>query len=167
MGQIVKQVSEYTTKYIWYPGDKREWQRAAVAVAVGFGVFAVLLLLTRDLMVAVVGGTTTTAAVSGANVGRRDARALAGFPDLGDRAARRAAMGHTGKAAWRAVVQACYGAGAAVLIMNLPDSGMAADWLLPIVPAVVGGLARQAGMLYERLGVSVSTPGPAKAAAVE
>jgi hypothetical protein len=37
-----------------------------------------------------------------------------------------------------------------------------ADWVLPIVPAVVGALAHQTGMLYERLGATASTPGPAK-----
>ena len=161
MGTIVKQVSETTTKYIWYPGDKREWQRAAVAVGIGTAVFGLLMLLSGGLLLAVVASTSATAAVAGVNVGRRDARALAGFPDLGDRAARRAAMGHTGRAAWRAVVQACYGAGAAIAIINLPAGGVVADWLLPLVPAVVGGLARQAGMLHERLAVSVSTPGPA------
>ncbi|MFI5845531.1 hypothetical protein ACIA8K_38090 [Catenuloplanes sp. NPDC051500] len=162
MGQIVKQVSATTTKYYWYPGERKEWLRALLALGTGFGVFALLWLVTRDLLVAVVAGTSVAAAVTGSNFGRRDARALDGFPKLGDKAARRAAVGHTGRAAWRALAHGCGGAGAAVLIMNLPDRGLLADWILPVVPAVVGALGHQAGMLHVRLGVTVSTVGPAK-----
>lgn len=164
---MVKQVTENTVHYVWYPGDMREWRRAALALVAGVFVFGVGWLFARDLLPAVVFGTSATAAVTGVNFGRRDAQALTGFPDLSDRAARRAAMGHTGRAAWRALVQGCYAAGAAVLIVNLPATGVVANWLLPVVPAVIGTLARQAGMLHERLGVSASTAGPAKAAAAK
>ncbi len=160
---MVKQVTENTVHYVWYPGDMDQWRRAALSIAAGAAVFGVTWLLSRDLLAAVVFGTSATATVTGVNFGRRDAQALTGFPDLSDRAARRAAMGHTGRAAWRALVQGCYAAGAAVLIVNLPDTGVVANWLLPVVPAVIGTLARQAGMLHERLGVSASTAGPAKA----
>ncbi len=162
MGHIVRQVSEHTTRYIWYPGDKAEWRRAAVAVGSGALVFGLGMLVTRDVLVAVLLGTSVTAGVGGANYGRRDARALAGFADLDHRSARRAAVGHTGRAAWRALAQGCFGAGAAVLILHLPATGVLADWLLPLVPAVVGALARQGGMLWERLGASASIAGPAK-----
>jgi hypothetical protein len=162
MGHIVRQVSEHTTRYIWYPGDKAEWRRAALATGSGVLVFGLALLLTREMLVAVLLGTSVTAGVGGANYGRRDARALAGFANLTDRAARRAAVSHTGRAAWRAVAQGCFGAGAAVLILNLPPTGALADWFLPLVPAVVGALARQGGMLWDRLGVSASIAGPAK-----
>lgn len=173
MGRIVKQISEETTKYYWYPGDKREWMRAGVAFGVGAAAFALLMLATRDLLPALVAGTSATAALAGVNFGRRDARALSGFPDLGDKTARRAAVSQAGRAAWRALAHGFWGAGAAVLIVNLPDRGIVADWTLPIVPAVVGALARQAGMLYERLGASRSTsaaasaPEPASAAQSE
>lgn len=167
MGQIVKQVSEHTTVYYWYPGDKREWARAGLAVGVGAAGFAVVTLLGAAVLTAVVFGTSVTAALTGLNFGRRDARALAGFPDLGHRGARRgarrAAVEHTGRAAWRAMAQGFGGAAAAVLIINLPAGGFAADWFFPVVPAVVGELAHQEGMLYERLRVSASAPGPAKA----
>ncbi|HET9517722.1 MAG TPA: hypothetical protein VFO77_08365 [Actinoplanes sp.] len=163
MGHIVKQVSEHTTHYIWYPGDKAEWRRAGVALLAGLAVFAVTWLFARDLFTAVLLGTSVTAGFGGANYGRRDARALAGFANLDDRKVRRAAVGHTGRAAWRAVAQGCFGAGAAVLILNLPPHGVLADWVLPVVPAVVGALARQGGMLWERLGASASIAGPAKA----
>jgi hypothetical protein len=162
MGHIVKQVSEHTTRYIWYPGDKAEWRRAAIAMGSGVLVFGLTLLVADDLLVAVLLGTSVTAGVGGANYGRRDARALAGFANLNDKAARRAAVTHTGRAAWRAVAQGCFGAGAAVLILNLPPRGVLADWFLPLVPAVVGALARQGGMLWERLGASASIAGPAK-----
>lgn len=167
MGQIVKQISETTTRYYWYPGDKKEWIRAAVAVAVGAVAFGMVVVLTHSTLVAVVCGTSVTAAVAGVNFGRRDARALAGFPDLSEKAARRAAIAHTGRAAWRAVVHGVAGASAAVLIVNLPAGGVLADWLLPLVPATVGGLAHQAGMLYERTGHSsprASTLRPVRAA---
>ncbi|HYN95496.1 MAG TPA: hypothetical protein VES42_16740 [Pilimelia sp.] len=163
MGQIVKQVSDTTTKYIWYPGDKREWSRAAVAIGAGAAAFAGLVVVGAAVLTAMVLGTSVTAALTGTNFGRRDARALAGFPDLTERGARRAAVEHTGRAAWRAMAQGFGGAAAAVLILNLPDSGVVADWVLPIVPAVVGALAHQAGMFYERLNVGAVTPGPAKA----
>jgi hypothetical protein len=162
MGQMARQLSEHTTQYIWYPGEKAEWRRAAIALGSGVLVFGLALLLTRDVLFAVVAATSLTAGVAGANYGRRDARALSGFTNLDERAARRAAVGHTGRAAWRAVAQGGFGAGAAVLIINLPPSGVLADWFLPIVPAVVGALARQGGMLWDRLGASASTSGPAK-----
>jgi hypothetical protein len=105
MGQIVKQVSEHTTKYYWYPGDKREWARAALAIGGGAAAFAALTILGAAVLTAVVLGASVTAATTGVNFGRRDAAALAGFPDLGERGARRAAMEHTGRAAWRATAQ--------------------------------------------------------------
>jgi hypothetical protein len=162
MGRIVKQVSEGTTKYYWYPGDKKEWIRAGAAVGAGAAVFGLLRALTRDSLLATVAGTSVTAAVCGGQLRpprRPSARRL---PDLAGKKKRRAAVGHTGRAAWRALAQGFGGAAAAVLILNLPHRGMGADWVLPIVPAVVGALAHQAGMLYERLGASASTPGPAK-----
>jgi len=164
MGRIARQVSEGTTKYYWYPGDKKEWKRAAIAVGIGLGVFLVLWLFARDLLPAVVGGTSVTAGVSGLNFGRRDARAVASFPDLSGRAARLAAVAQTGRAAWRGLAHGFGGAAAAVLIINLPHGGFVADWVLPVLPAVVGALAHQAGMLVEQLPVSASTKGPAAAA---
>ena len=37
------------------------------------------------------------------------------------------------------------------LFTNLPPTGFVANWVLPMVPATVGALAHQAGMVYERL----------------
>ena len=160
MGRIIKKVSENSTKYYWYPGDKKEWIRAGVAVGVGAAVLAILMMLTRNVLVAVTVGTSVTLAVTGLNFGRRDSRALAGFPDLGDKAARRAAVAHTGRAAWRGLAEGFGGAAAAVVILNLPHHGVVADWILPIVPAVVGALAHQAGMLSERMSAAKAVPVP-------
>jgi len=161
MGRIVKQVSENTTKYYWYPGDKKEWVRAVIALGAGGAALGIVIAVSDNWLAAVVVATSVTAIVAGFNFGRRDARALAVFPDPGDRAVRRAAMAHTGRAAWRAMVEGFGGAAAAVLILNLPHRGIVADWILPVVPAIVGALAHQAGMLYEQLGQSSApTSGP-------
>jgi hypothetical protein len=152
MGRIVKQVSDNTSRYYWYPGEKAEWLRAVVAVGAGALALAAVAVITGNTLGAVVTGSSITAAIAGCNFGRRDARALAALPEASDKAARRAAIAHTGPAAWRGVVEGVGAAGAAVLIVNLPASGIAANWLLPGVPAAVGALSHQAGMLYERLG---------------
>jgi hypothetical protein len=166
MGRIVRQVSEHTTRYYWYPGDKKEWVRAGIAVGAGLAASVAVWVLFRTGLSATVAGTSVTAGVAGANFGRRDARALAGFPDLSGKAARRTAIVHTGRAAWRAVAEGIGGAGAAVLIANLPARGVGANWLLPMVPAVVGALAHQGGMLYERLGhPEAAVAAPARAVA--
>ncbi|WP_212804729.1 hypothetical protein [Actinocatenispora sera] len=94
-------------------------------------------------------GTSVTAAVAGLNFGRRDARALRDLPDIAS--ARKAAIVDTGRAMWRAMVKGCGAAGAAVLVANMSSHGFVADWLLPLVPAVVGALAHQAGMIAERM----------------
>jgi hypothetical protein len=166
MGRIVKQINEDVTRYYWYPGDKKEWIRAAVALGVGLVMALTVGLLWDSGLGAAVAGTSATAAVAGVNFGRRDARALAGFPDMSARAARRAAVVHTGRAAWRGIVEGLGGAAFAVIVVSLPHRGVVADVLLPLVPAVVGALAHQAGMLYERVAtIPVETPAPAGAAA--
>jgi hypothetical protein len=151
MGRVVKQLSDRTTKYYWYPGDKKDWVRAGVAFAVGTGAFLVVGASTQSGLIAAVTGTSATAAVAGVNFGRRDARALAGFPELADKAARRAAVAHTGRALWRASAEGVGGAAAAVLIVNMSARGFAANWALPLVPPFVVAMAHQAGMLWERL----------------
>ena len=163
MGRIEKQLSDSTTRYYWYPGEKQEWIRALVALGVGAAAAALLMMVTRNSLTAVVIGCAGTLAVAGFNFGRRDARALSGFPDLNDKAARRAAVAHTGRAAWRGVVNGLGAAVAAMLVLNLPHAGWLADWVLPVVPAMVGALAHQGGMIWEQLGsTTVSMPGPAK-----
>jgi hypothetical protein len=157
MGQIVKQIGEGTTRYFWYPGDKKEWYRAVLAAGLGALTFGLIVWWTGSMVASVTTGTALTAGVLGANFGRRDFRAAHGFAEPFARSAARAAIVHGSRAAWRGAVQGCGGAGAAVLIVNLPGHGFLADWVLPVVPAVVGALGHQAGMVYERL-AQLSTP---------
>jgi hypothetical protein len=151
VGQIIKKYSENSSRYYWYPGEKREWIRAAIAVGAGAVVFGFALVVTRHAVPAVTAGAAVTAALAGFNYGRRDLRAAqAGVAGSG-RTARRALAGQVGRAVWRGGVQGLGAAFAAVLIANLPATGLLADWLLPAVPAAVGALAHQAGMAYERM----------------
>jgi len=165
MGRIVKQVNANTTKYYWYPGDKSDWIRAGVAVGIGALAFGLLAVITRSTLWAAVAGTSVTAAIAGLNFGRRDARALHTFPDLAS--ARKAAIADTGRAAWRGMVQGFGGAAAAVLIANMSAKGFVADWMLPVVPAIVGALAHQAGMLSERMAQQAAAAAAAEAAAAD
>lgn len=156
MGRIVKQLSDSTSKYYWYPGEKEEWVRALVALSVGGGVATMVLIFSRNSLTAVVMGCAATLAVAGFNFGRRDARALAGFPGLSDRSARRTAVVYTGRAAWRGIAQGVGMAFAAVLVLNVEHAGWIADWVMPLAPAVVGALGHQAGMIWDRLGTTVA-----------
>ncbi|MGA8114852.1 MAG: hypothetical protein WCA46_14395 [Actinocatenispora sp.] len=149
MGRILKTRGEGVTKYYWYPGEKADWIKAAVALGSGLVVLALVALLTHSGLWASVLGTSVTGAVAGVNFGRRDARSLSNFPDIAS--VRKAAIADTGRALWRAMVKGCSAAGAAVLVLNMSGGGFVADWVLPVVPAVVGALAHQVGMYYERM----------------
>jgi hypothetical protein len=159
MGQIVKQLSDTSTRYYWYPGEKKEWIRAGLALGVGVAIFGLLMWITSNVLISVTVGASVTAALAGVNFGRRDFRATHGFPELSGKAARRAAMVHGSRAAWRGMAQGFCGAMAAVLIANLPARGILADWVLPIVPTMVGAISHQAGMLYERLAQATTPKG--------
>jgi hypothetical protein len=163
MGRIVKKIDDSTSKYYWYPGEKEEWVRAVVATAVGAGVAALLMLITGHALAAVVTGCAATLLVAGFNFGRRDAKALDGFPKMTEKAAHRAVVVYSGRAAWRGTVQGLGAAMAAMLVLNVPHAGWLADWMLPLVPAVVGALGHQAGMVWDRLGTTVAAPKPAEA----
>jgi hypothetical protein len=130
------------TKYYWYPGEKSDWVRAAAALGSGLLAFGVLRFAIGSTLSAVVLGTSVTAAVAGLTYGRRDVKALQAFC--------RFAPADTGRAVWRAGVKGAGAAGAAVLVANLGPRGFWADWVLPVVPAVVGALAHQGGMMWER-----------------
>jgi hypothetical protein len=134
-----------------------------VALAVGGGSAAFLMLITGSSLAAIVVGCSATLVFAGFNFGRRDAKALAGFPDLSDKAARRAAITYSGRAFWRGLVQGLGAAFAAVLVLNAAPVGWLADWLLPLVPAVLGALGHQAGMVWDRLATTVKAPKPAAA----
>ncbi|GIJ45849.1 hypothetical protein Val02_27350 [Virgisporangium aliadipatigenens] len=149
MGRIARQVSEHTTRYYWYPGDKKEWARAALALGSGAMAFTLIGTLSGSPLGAGVCGASVTAVMAGVNFGRRDARALSRFPDPADR---RAVATHTGRAMWRGFAEGAGVGVIAVLVAALPPGGFIADWVMPLVPAVLGSLARQGTMLWERLG---------------
>jgi hypothetical protein len=150
MGQIVKKLSENHTRYIWYPGEKREWVRAGVALGVGALVFGAVLVVTRELVVATSLGAAVTAALAGVNLGRRDFLALHRPADSPGSGSRRSAARQAGRAAVRGLVRGGGAALSAVLVAALPAHGFVADWLLPSVPVLTGAVAHQAGMLYQR-----------------
>ncbi|MFB9184588.1 hypothetical protein ACFFX1_41245 [Dactylosporangium sucinum] len=147
MGQIVRQLSPNTTRYYWYPGEKKDWLRALLAAGAGACVFGLSYLLTRSMLTATVLGLGVLSGVAGFNLGRRDLRAL---DDEAFEKGRREVIGASGRAAWRGLVQGGVMALAVLTIVHLPARGLVADWLLPLVPAVAGALARQAGLLSGR-----------------
>lgn len=149
MGTIAKQVPGGVTKYYWYPGDKAAWKQAAIAVVAGGLTFVVASLASGSALWPAVLGTSASLAVAGVSVGRRDVRAVREFPDFVT--ARRAALGGTLRAVARALIRGVAGAATVVLVVHLPPRGIVADWILPAVPALVGVVAHQAGMLYERV----------------
>lgn len=148
MGQVIRQISPNTTRYYWYPGDKKEWLRALVAVASGGAVLGLTYLLTRSTLTATVLGLSVASGIAGFNLGRRDLNAAEA---LNARTPRREAVTAAGRATWRGLVQGCAAAFAALIIVHLPARGLVADWLLPAVPAVAGALSRQAALLAARL----------------
>jgi hypothetical protein len=164
MGRSVKQLSDSTSTYYWYPGEKQEWIRALVALAVGGGAAALLMLLTRNSLTAVVIGCAATLTVAGFNFGRRDAKAVAGFPKMHEKAAKRAAIVYSGRAAWRGMVQGLGAALAAMVVLNVVHTGWVADWVLPLVPGIAGAMSHQLGMVWDRLGTTVAAPKPQPAA---
>lgn len=150
MGTFIKEVPGGITKYYWYPGDKSAWKHAALAIAAGGVTFVAARLASGTSLWPTVLAMSVTLALAGVAIGRRDVRALQTFPDLAT--ARRAAAGSALRAVMRALLRGVAGAGAAVLVVHLPASGVVADWILPAVPILVGVVAHQAGMVYERAG---------------
>jgi len=153
VGHYSRQVSANTTRYYWYPGDKREWYRALTAVGVGIALYVAFMLLHCGILAATVIGASAATLLAGVNFGRRDARALAEVadPGLSVRRARRAALGYSGRAAWRGIAQGAGYALASILVADLPARGVLADWVLPLVPGVAGALGHQMGLLAGRM----------------
>jgi hypothetical protein len=148
MGQMIRQIGPNTTRYYWYPGDKKQWLRALVALVSGGAVLGLAYFFTRSWLTATVLGMSAAAGVFGYNLGRRDLEAT---DTLNERTPRRDAVSAAGRAAWRGVASGAAAAFAALVIVRLPATGFFADWVLPLVPAVVGGLSRQAALLTVRL----------------
>jgi hypothetical protein len=161
MGKIVREVSEGVTKYYWYPGEKADWIRAAITIAGGGLLYALIYVVSKNSLLAAVITACAVQAVVGAYLGRRDAAGLSQFHD--PTAERRAAVADGTRAAWRGTLQGLLCAGSAIFVLNMPHSGFLADWILPVVPSVVGALAHSGGMLWERLSQEVAidqTPEP-------
>ncbi|HZE40703.1 MAG TPA: hypothetical protein VE172_18020 [Stackebrandtia sp.] len=149
MGRIIKDLGEGVTKYYWYPGQKSDWIKSGICIGAGALAYLLCYLLVKDSLVASVVGSSITCGLGGAFLGRRDINALNELHDMA--AERRAAVADSGRAAWRATVQGFVVAGSAVLVANMPHTGFLADWVLPVVPAVVGAIAHSGGMIYERM----------------
>jgi hypothetical protein len=143
MGRFERPASGGITKYYWYPGERSDWIRAAIAAGCGLVTIALVAATTGSHLWAAVLGASVMAGVAGVTFGRKDVRALqtfAGFAAL-----------DTGRAVWRAMVKGFGAATAAVLVVHAAHgTGFVASWLLPVVPAIVGAIAHQAGMMYER-----------------
>ena len=143
MGRFERPASGGITKYYWYPGERSDWIRAAIAAGCGLVTIALVAATTGSHLWAAVLGASVMAGVAGVTFGRKDVRALqtfAGFAAL-----------DTGRAVWRALVKGFGAAAAAVLVVHAANgTGFVASWLLPVVPAIVGAIAHQAGMMYER-----------------
>ncbi|ADD44753.1 hypothetical protein [Stackebrandtia nassauensis] len=149
MGRVVRELGEGVTKYYWYPGQKSDWIKSGICVAAGGAVFLLCYVITKNELVAAVFGASVTCGVGGVYLGRRDVGALSELHDMV--AERRAAVVDAGRAAWRATVQGFVVAASAVFVLNMPHEGFIADWVLPVVPALVGAIAHSGGMLYERM----------------
>ncbi|CAM3474411.1 hypothetical protein [Stackebrandtia soli] len=149
MGRIVRDLGDGVTKHYWYPGQKGDWIKSLIAITAGVAIFVLCYVLFKDGLSATTVGACVTTAISGVNLGRRDVGGLREFHDLS--AERRAAVADSGRAAWRGAVQGFTCATAAVVVLNMPATGFVADWLLPVIPALVGALAHSAGMVYERM----------------
>lgn len=143
MGRFERPASGGITKYYWYPGERTDWVRAAIAGGCGLLTIVLVAATTGSHLWASVLGTSVTAGVAGVTFGRKDVRALQTFVGF-------AAL-DTGRAVWRALVKGFGAAAAAVLVVHSANGvGFVASWLLPVVPAIVGAIAHQAGMMYER-----------------
>ncbi|HEU5129854.1 MAG TPA: hypothetical protein VFU12_17880 [Glycomyces sp.] len=162
MGKIVRQISEGVTKYYWYPGEKTDWIRAALTIAGGGLLFALVYVVSKNSLIAAVIAGTAVQAVVGVYLGRRDTVGISEFHDPSSE--RRAAVADGTRAAWRGTLQGLLCAGSAMLVLNMPHDGFLADWVLPFVPSIVGALAHSGGMLWERMAQDLAAEEPAEAA---
>lgn len=146
MGRYVKERGEGAHVHYWYPGEKADWVQAGIAIGSGLATGIALRVITDSTMWGAAVGFSVTAALAGTYLGRRDARALAvtnvnrlsGFVLL--------AM-----AFLRALAKGSGAALAAIVISRSATPGFWTEWILPLVPAVIGAIAHHLGMFYENL----------------
>ena len=148
MGQMIRQISPNTTRYYWYPGDKKAWLRALVAAASGGAVLGLTYAFTHSMLASMVLGLSVASGILAYNLGRRD---LQSADALTAATPRRDIVSAGGRATWRGFAEGAAAALAALVIAGLAPGGFWVDWVLPLVPAVVGGLSRQAALMTERL----------------
>ena len=74
MGQMTRQISPNTTRYYWYPGDRKEWLRALLAAVAGGAAFGLAWLFARGSLVAAVLGLSVASGVYFYNLGRREVK---------------------------------------------------------------------------------------------
>src|SRR4051794_2111539 len=139
MGQMIRQISPNTTRYYWYPGDRKAWLRALVAAVSGGAVLGLTYLLTHNTLAAMVLGLSVAAGLSAHNLGRPHPQAA---DPLSPSPPRRDIVSTGGRAAWRGFAEGTAAALAALIIAGLAPAGFWADWVLPLVPAVIGGVSR-------------------------
>lgn len=137
MGRIEREGASGLMKYIWYPGELKDWKRAAVSVGSGVGGGLLIGLMSQSAVWGVVVGACITAGISGFAFGQRDVKALAKFGTF--------RTIETPRALWRALVKGFGTTLAATLVVHVAESGLS-SWLLPMVPALVAAIAHQCGM---------------------
>ncbi|QSB06237.1 hypothetical protein [Natronoglycomyces albus] len=168
MGRIVRNVSDGVTKYYWYPGEKGDWVKAAITVVGGAAVFALSFVAFHNSLISAVLSASVVLGLGGVYLGRSDAAGLSKFHD--PTSERREAMADSAHAAWRGTLMGFASAGAAIFVLNMPHDGFLSNWVLPIVPSVVGAIAHSAGMIYERMnqaGQAEAEPPPAEVEAAK
>src|SRR3954447_25319602 len=98
MGQMIRQIGPNTTRYYWYPGDKKEWLRALVAAVAGGATLGLVYFFSRSWLASTVLGLSVAAGVAGFNFGRRD---LSATDALDARTPRREVASAGARASWR------------------------------------------------------------------
>lgn len=149
MGRIVRNVSDGVTKYYWYPGEKGDWVKAVIAIASGAVAFGLIFVIVQNSLIAAVVSASVVLGIGGAYLGRSDAAGLNEFHDMSSE--RKEAMADSAHAAWRGTLMGFASAGAAIFVLNMPHESFLSNWILPIVPSVIGAIAHSAGMIYERM----------------
>ncbi|SHN42588.1 hypothetical protein [Cryptosporangium aurantiacum] len=153
MGRYVKERGEGAQTYYWYPGQKTDWVQAGIAVGSGLVAALAIRLATDSTMWAAAVGFSVSAGLAGTYLGRRDARALAVT-----NVSRLSGIVLIALAFVRALAKGSGAALAAIVIARAATPGFWTEWVLPLVPAVIGAIAHHVGMVYENLEKASQTP---------
>jgi len=146
MGRYVKKRGDEESTHYWYPGQKDDWVQAGIAVGSGLIAGVAIRVATGSTMWGAAVGFSVTATLAGTYLGRRDARALA-VTNMG----RLSGVILLAMAFLRALAKGSGAALAAIVIARAATPGIWTEWVLPLVPAVLGAVAHHVGMVYENL----------------